>query len=541
MNTDNRDAPLPRRDYDFVRSKLLNREEIALLDVREEAPHAGGHPLFAANVPLGRIESDAYTKLPRREVPIVTFDAGEGLAERAARRLLGMGYSGVAVFDGGLDAWRAAGGEVFIDVNVPSKAFGELVESVCHTPSLPAEQVKAMIDAGEDMVVVDVRRFDEYQVMSIPTGISVPGAELVLRVPNLAPRPKTRVIVNCAGRTRSLIGSQSLINAGLPNPVAALRNGTMGWTLAAQRLDSGQSRTFGETPDVAVEIARRRARGVADRAGVKRAGKGALGEWMRQENRTTYFFDVRSVKEYEAGHLPGFFSIPGGQLVQETEMYAPVRGARVVLVDDDGARANMTASWLAQMAWEVCVVDGLASGDFSETGAFTPALPALPANREIDPATLHDWLASGDVVVVDLAKHAAYRKGHVPGAWYALRSGLDTAVAKLPRAVRYVVTSDDGLLAQFTAPELRELVVGEVHVLAGGTRAWSQAEYHLETSEGHLASEPIDRYRRPYEGTDAPRGAMQAYLDWEFGLVEQLGRDGTHHFRPLCNGKPRYP
>ncbi len=39
------------------------------------------------------------------------------------------------------------------------------------------------------------------------------------------------------------------------------------------------------------------------------------------------------------------------------------------------------------------------------------------------------------------------------------------------------------------------------------------------------------RYRRPYEGTDAPAEAMQAYLDWEFGLVAQLARDGTHNFR----------
>ena len=27
--------------------------------------------------------------------------------------------------------------------------------------------------------------------------------------------------------------------------------------------------------------------------------------------------------------------------------------------------------------------------------------------------------------------------------------------------------------------------------------------------------------------------AMQAYLDWEFGLVEQLRRDGTHHFQVI--------
>ena len=42
-----------------------------------------------------------------------------------------------------------------------------------------------------------------------------------------------------------------------------------------------------------------------------------------------------------------------------------------------------------------------------------------------------------------------------------------------------------------------------------------------------------DRYRRPYEGTDNPREAMQGYLDWEFGLIAQLERDGTHGFRVL--------
>ena len=100
---------------------------------------------------------------------------------------------------------------------------------------------EALIDAKADMVIVDARRFDEYQTMSIPTAASVPWAGLVLRIRELAPRAETRVIVNCARRTRSIIGTQSLINAGIPNPVAALRNGTIGWKLAGQKLDRGQN------------------------------------------------------------------------------------------------------------------------------------------------------------------------------------------------------------------------------------------------------------------------------------------------------------
>ncbi|MFX5587207.1 rhodanese-related sulfurtransferase, partial [Acinetobacter baumannii] len=80
------------------------------------------------------------------------------LAVRAALRLRALGYTRVSVLAGGVRGWREAGGERFQDVNVPSKAFGELVESKRHTPSLAAEEVKALLDSGEDVVVVDARR-----------------------------------------------------------------------------------------------------------------------------------------------------------------------------------------------------------------------------------------------------------------------------------------------------------------------------------------------------------------------------------------------
>ena len=516
-----------------VRIALVKRREIALLDVREEDPHAQAHPLFAANLPLGRIEIEAYAKLPRRDVPIVLMDDGEGDAAIAARRLQGVGYSDVSLLAGGLAGWRKAGGEVFRDVNVPSKAFGELVEAERHTPSLAAEEVQALIDHGNDMVIVDARCFDEYRTMSIPTATSVPGAELVLRVPQLAPRPETRVIVNCAGRTRGIIGAQSLINAGLPNPVAVLRNGTIGWTLAGQKLDQGQQRRFGPTPEEGRAEVAGKARAVADRAGVRRTTLAGIAPWQAQHKRTTYFFDVRTPEEYEAGHLAGFRSVPGGQLVQETEMVAPVRGARIVLANDDGVRANMTASWLAQMAWEVHVLDDLAAADFAERGPWCPPLPPLPSAPRVEAATLAGWLVAGDTAVLDFTTSAKYLKGHIPGAWFVLRSQLTEALKQVPAARRYVLTCATSVLACFVAAELRTRVTAEVLVLDGGTQAWHAAGFEVESGPTRLASPAIDRYRRPYEGTDNAHGAMQAYLDWEYGLVSQLARDGTHHFRVI--------
>ena len=529
------------KDYDFVRQRLLNREEICLLDVREEATHAEGHPLFAANFPYSSIELNAYNKLPRFDVPIVTIDSGEGLAEASARRLIGLGYTNVSVFDGGLkggiDAWTAAGGELFIDVNVPSKSFGELLEATCDTPSMSAEDVKKMMDDNADMVVVDVRRFDEYNTMCIPSGISVPGAELVLRVPDIATNPETTVIVNCAGRTRSLVGAQSLVNSGLPNPVYALRNGTIGWTLAKQSLVTGQSRTFNPTSNSTRIVAGVRARKVADSAGVKRASKADVASWSEQNDRTTYFFDVRSLEEYENGHLAGFYPIHGGQLVQELEMYAPVRGARIVLVDDDGTRANMSASWLAQMAWDVYVLDGMQVEEFSEKGPWETKLPEKPQAEKITHNELTNWLGSNDsgetITILDFSKHVNYVKGHIPSANYLIRSQIAEEIIELPKASKIVLTSDDGKLAEYAASDIQQLTDSEVFVLSGGTQAWVDAGYDLEKGETHLLSTPTDRYKRPYEGTAITDDVMQAYLDWEYGLVDQLGKDGTHHFKPL--------
>src|SRR5215813_673072 len=300
-----------------IRNLLLLRQEIALLDVRHEAVFATGHPLFAANMAADRIALEAETRLPRKDVPIVLYDAGEGLVPQAADRLKALGYSNVRQLDGGLQGWKSAGHEVFEDVNSYAKAFGELVESRRHTPSLPADDVAALIASGADIAILDVRRFDEYATMNIPGSVSVPGAELVLRAAKAAPNPDTTIVVNCAGRTRSIIGTQSLINAGVPNRVVALRNGTIGWTLAKHKLEHGSNRRGAIG---AFDGAAQNARDVAYRAGVRRLGMEDFAALKAQAGRTLYRFDVREAEEYSAGHLKGFRHYAGGQLVQEIDM-----------------------------------------------------------------------------------------------------------------------------------------------------------------------------------------------------------------------------
>ncbi|MET3496405.1 rhodanese-related sulfurtransferase [Variovorax boronicumulans] len=537
-------AAFPLVPFAAVRERLIARDETALLDVREEDPFAQEHPLWAANLPLSKIEIEAWRRIPRLDTFIVLYGAhgGTDLAPLAARTFAALGYTNVHLLEGGLEGWRAAGGELFRDVNVPSKSFGELVEHERHTPSLSAPEVKALVEGKANVVVLDARRFDEYQTMSIPSATSVPGAELVLRVRELAPDPSTQVIVNCAGRTRSIIGTQSLVNAGIPNPVAALRNGTIGWKLAGQVLDHGADRQApADVSDAHRAQAAADARRVADAAGVRRIPLDAL-QTLEAPHRTVYRFDVRTPEEYAAGHLPGFASAPGGQLVQETDHQVPVRGARIVLADDDGVRASMSASWLAQMGWEVHVPDTAPSASaFTETVAPSPAYPPVAAAvGEIAPKALAELLKQPGTVVLDVTTSANYVKRHIPGAWHVIRAQLAGAIdAVIPASQRYVLTCGSSLLARYAAADLRTLLDArgqrdvEVLVLTGGNTAWFAASLEAETGETRLATARTDRYRRPYEGTDAPVEAMQAYLDWEFGLVAQLARDSTHHFRVI--------
>jgi rhodanese-related sulfurtransferase len=512
-----------------VRLDHILRREIALIDVRDESRFALGHPLFAVSMPLGILELEILDRVPNRKVKIVLYGDTIESAGVAADRLADLGYTQVSVLEGGLDAWRVARFELFQDVNSASKAFGELVEFVRHTPSIPALAAHALIHTGQDFVIIDVRTFEEFTTMSIPSAISAPGAELVRRARQLAPNPATTVIVNCAGRTRSIIGAQSLINSGLPNPVMALRNGTIGWKLAGLALDQGESRRPPEIDLRSEEAANAAARLVAYRAGVREIAWDQLTRLAADPYRTLYRFDVRSGEEYATGHIPGFRHAPGGQLVQETDAWVAVRGARIVLADDRGSRAHMSASWLAQMGWEVYVLIGGFDRALNK-GTFRPARPPLPAAELIDAAELESGLSSGRLALFDLASSDEYRCGHVPGAWFAKRTDLVQAFHTAGDPARLALTSRDGAAATIAAAEFEIATALAPLVLRGGTEAWKQSGRHLEKGENRLASTADDIYCRPYIGANVQPEAMKAYLDWEFGLVGQLERDGSHGF-----------
>jgi rhodanese-related sulfurtransferase len=511
-----------------LKAWLRDGAELAILDAREEGEFSAAHLFWAVPCPLSVAELRAPRLLPRRSVRIVCCDGGEGHAEKLAALLGAIGCTDVQVLEGGVPGWAAAGFEVFSGVNVPSKAFGEWVEHHYGTPSVDAAELHMMQEEGEDLLIVDSRPLAEFRHMSIPGAINVPGAELAYRVPAMLERPTTTVVVNCAGRTRSILGAESLRQAGLSNPVVALRNGTMGWELAGFRCDRGREDRYAEgtPPDVAQSLAR--ARRFAAAHGVRRLDLAGLAALRAEAGRTTHVLDVRDPAEYAAGHLAGSVSAPGGQLVQATDQWVAVRHARIVLVDDTGVRAGMTAGWLRQLGgWEVFVLEGGLEGRL-ET-ALPPTLP--PGTPRLGVGELAALLADGDAQVVDLARSLAFRAGHIPGAIWGLRTRLAAIVHRLPADRRIVVAAPDPALAALGVAELRGLIAAPVAALEGGTEAWKAAGFPLEASRDDPPDEAcVDNWLRPYDRNHGVEAAMRAYLRWEVELVEQIARDGDAPF-----------
>jgi rhodanese-related sulfurtransferase len=517
-------------DVATLRAWLADDDEITFLDVREEGQHGSGHPLLAVNIPYSRLEADILRLVPRHSCRVVLIDAADGVAEKAARRLEGLGYNNIHVLEGGAAAWAAAGYRLFPSTNVPSKAFAEIIEHEFATPAISAAELDRLRRSGEQVTVLDSRPLDEYARFHVPGARPCPGAELVHRFADLVPSPETLVVVSCAGRTRGIIGAQSLIDAGVPNRVMSLAGGTQGWRLAGLDLESGLDAPPAPISAGATAAARGRADQVAARFGVRAIDYSTLASWRAEtDRRMTYVLDVRTPEEFAAGHLPGSVSAPGGQLVQAIDRWVGTRGARLVLIDDTGTRAIMTAHWLVQMGWDVRVLEGL-EGVALETGQAAAAAPALPAIPEIEPEEAARWRAEGSAAI-SLDPSGAYRLAHPQGAVWAIRARLGRLSAAMLAAPRIVLFADDATTARLAAIDLAELTSAQVALVRGGTSAWQRGGFPIAASPDQPPdSERIDYLFWNHDRHSGNAAAMRAYLQWETELPEQIAADGLSGF-----------
>lgn len=517
-------------DATTLRQWLHDGDEIAVLDVRDGGPYSRSHILVASSAPLAQLETAVPALVPRRSTRTVLVDDGDNEAARAAGLMERAGYGEVHVLGGGNPAWESAGFLLFSGSGIISKAFGEMVEHVLDTPAIDADTLAAWQRDGTRFHLFDSRPVAEYRTVSLPGATDCPGAELVYRVPHVVPDPNVPVVVNCAGRTRSIIGAQSLRDAGLPNPVYALRNGTMGWQLAGFDTVHGASNVVPPPGGSGLEAARELAAGVRARSAIRTIDADTLRGMLADTARTTYLFDVRQADEFERGHVPGSTNAAGGQLVQATDTFVAVRNARIVLIDEHMVQSVMTAHWLSRMGWDVSVLRD-AAPLMTETGA--AAAGALFGHDDrapsITPEELSAMLAYKSCTVVDVGESYWYRQGRIPGSWYAMRSQLHDALGRFDRGRRIVFCCTSGSVAPYAAGDALALGFTDVAWLMGGRNGWRRAGHPVETigddDDEKLLTATDDMWYPPWARKEGVTEAMMQYLTWEVGLLETVSQE----------------
>ena len=506
----------------------------ALIDVREPGEYNSSHIPGSSLIPRRLLEFQMGQSVPAQGVHVVLCDDDGRRATLAAQTVESMGYTQVSVLDGGINRWVSQNQPTEWGSNVPSKDFGERMEVVHHVKEIEATELHQWIEQGKKIVILDTRTPEEYKRFCIPGGRSVPGGELAFRITDITKDldPDTTVVVNCAGRTRSIIGTRGLQRMGLTDAVG-LKNGTSGWVLAGFELESGADRT--ELPQISPEglaAAEAYATKAASEDGVRFLNIGELQAKMaRRPQDNVYLIDVRTQEEYEAGHIPGFTWFPGGQVVQRSDDVAVVKNATIVFACDDFARSTLVASWYRQMGMdEVYAVNGgteawSAAGLQLERGGQETTVTGLADAKAkvslVSPKELEDRLQdpTGRATIhVDTSQE--FSRGHVPGARWVSRSFLELRIGEAApsKDTPLTVTCAQGQLSILAAATLSQMGYRNVSALDGGMAAWQKAGLAVETGLTGITRPPTDML---YSGPDRNYADMMNYLRWETALGEK--------------------
>lgn len=504
-----------------LKAWLHDGHEIALLDVREHGEYGEAHLFYVVSTPYSKLESEVNRMVKRKNVRIVLVDEnGDALAQLAAEKLSACGYQDLTILEGGVQGWKKAGYELFAGVNLPSKTFGELAEHAFNTPRITALELNEKINRGENLVVLDGRPFTEFKKMSIPTAICCPNGELPLRIDELVTSENTTIVINCAGRTRSIIGAQTLINLGIKNKVIALENGTQGWYLADLELDHGKTKRHAIDIDVATLNKKQlRAQQLANKHHVLNVNHETVTKWLSETDRTTFLCDVRTPEEFAKGSLAGAQNTPGGQLVQATDQFVAVKGARLVVFDQEGVRAPAMASWLAMLGWDVAVLENALSQELP-INRTQQELPGVEVEN-ISTNDINNALAK-NTCVLDLRPSMKYREAHIAQATWATRARLERAL-KLIAQRPVILLCDEEVIARLFAQDLREHGVKQIQLNMDAPPQWKAAGLNvIATADTPSDQECIDYLFFVHDRHDGNKAAARQYLAWEMNLLSQI-------------------
>ena len=509
-----------------LKTWIHDQQEIAVLDVREHGQYGESHLFFAVSLPYSVLELRARRLVPRLRTRIVAYgsQADSQTVLAAVQALQRLGYENIHILDGGIEAWQAASFPVFAGVNLPSKTFGELAEHVYETPSVSAQQLHEMQnDPNRKLIVLDGRPIPEYRKMNIPGAICCPNGELALRASQLAADPDTTIVINCAGRTRSIVGAQTLINLGLPNKIYALENGTQGWYLSDYELEHQSDRLYPEQIDPsALPSLREKAAALIRRFDLVTCSFEQVSSWLQQADSNTFLCDIRTGDEHAASQLPSLVQhTPGGQLIQATDEYIGVRKARIVLLDYDQIRAPVIASWLKQLGWQVYLLP--ATEEIAALPDMAEPAFALRRTRDLSTADAVAFIKTHPAAaIIDTRPSMVFRTQHLKNATWAIRPTLAQRVPEDRQAPILLLGTETARL-NVLASDLENAGYLDIQFAIADQAFFETCGLPTASNDNNPPdAQCIDFLFFVHDRHNGNKEAARKYLEWETNLVSQI-------------------
>ncbi len=508
-----------------VKSWIFDDKELAFIDVRETAQHTAGHPLFSISIPFSEFEINVEKLLPNKKVRIVLFDNNDGISEIIYKLAKNLKYINIFILKNGVYGWIKSKFYLFDGINVPSKSFGELVEKKFNTPSITASQLSQRQKEKKDIIVLDCRPFDEYNKMSIPGSICCPNAEIPYRISELVKSSNTEIIINCAGRTRSIIGAQTMINFGIENKVYALENGTQGWFLADLKLDHGKTKFLDKTPNNGkIDELRNKVIPLLEN-NVEIIDLIKAQKLINDKTITTYIFDVRTISNSKK-ELSPIRNIPGGQLIQATDKYIGVLKSHIIVFDDgELVRAGMTALWLKKMNYSCYVVN-----------ENPKKIKKLNLRHEVNFKTkpmnlikLTDLRSLEETLILDVRKSVDYRRTRIKGSIWANRLIIRNEITQYNKSITLI--SDDLPRASLIASDIQKTDPKSIIQLY----LWDETEVehfleYIDQTKVELEEKFIDFNFHTHLRHQGNKEHSKNYLKWETNLIKKMDKEERDFF-----------
>ena len=507
-----------------LKSWLSDKDEIAFIDVREIGQHTKGHPFFSISIPYSLFELNLEILIPNKKTKMILLDQNDGISILAYKAATLIGYSNIFILEEGVNGWINSGYKLFDGINVPSKSFGELIEKHFHTPSITAKELNEKQKNNENCIVIDGRPFDEYQNMSIPNSICCPNGELAYSVSSHVKDINTEIIINCAGRTRSIIGAQTLIDLGISNKVKALENGTQGWFLSDLCLDHNKNDFLDVRPDdTELKKIQNKIFKLLIKHSINLIDFSKAQELILDKNKSTFIFNVTNSNK----NMNSIRHVPGGQLVQATDKYIGVWKATVILVDDgDLIRAGTTAIWLKKMGYQVHVL----KKEIININTLKFKNKFLLKEKKLNIFEIEKFNNFKNTILYDIRSSENFMKIRIKNSIWLNRANLRKV--KIKKQQQIIIITDEFDKARLVINDIEEMNLGCVISLY----KWKENE--LINHSNIIDNKPIlfpkkdciDFNFHTYKRHKGSKSHANQYLKWEIGLINKMDKQELSFF-----------